>query len=85
MSFSWEHNTDNRDDELADAHDDSTPDEEAASSKLFDHVERGRSCSDIDDVGDHRNQKGIFHTDLLEERGSIVDCKVSTLFSLEND
>lgn len=79
VSFSWEDNTDNGNDELANAHDNSTPDKETASSELFNHVERGRSSNDIDHVGNDRNQEGVAHADLLKESGSVIDCNVSAL------
>lgn len=61
------------DDEFANAHRDSAPEQQAATSEFLDHVEGSRGSRHIDNVHDGRNQEGVLKANLLEEGGSVVD------------
>lgn len=65
--------TDDRHDELADAHGDGTPDEQATASELLNHVERGGGGDHVDDVHNGGHEERVLDADLLEERSAIVD------------
>lgn len=68
--------TDDSNDEFAGAHAQSTPDKERSAAKLLNTVESERRASDVDNSGDHANQKGVFDANLREEGDVVVEDKV---------
>lgn len=73
MALSRGRNTNDCDDKLANAHGDSSPDEQGTPSKLLNHVKRCWCGDYIDDIRDGGYQESVLDTNLLEERGAIVD------------
>lgn len=71
--------SDNGDDELADNHAQSTPEEQSTTTELLHGVERDGSGADVDDGGDHADQEGVFDgSQALEEGGTEVEDEVDT-------
>ena len=62
---------DDRDEELADAHDDGTPDEEWATAEALDTPHAGEGHEDVHDVGCDLGQEGVGDTRVGEERGTV--------------
>ena len=54
-------NADDRDEELADEHAQSTPDEERATTESFDGPEGQRRAADVDESEDERNEESILN------------------------
>lgn len=62
------------DNELRDAHSDSTEHEQRTATPFLDHVETGEGGDDVDDAGDQSDDEGILDAGVLEEGGTVVDC-----------
>lgn len=72
-------NTDNGDDELADQHTESTPDEESTATELLDGVEGNWGGADIDEGEDERDQEGVADsTSRLQEWSRVVKDEVDS-------
>ena len=71
--------TDDGDDELADNHAESTPQEQRTTTDLLNSVERERSGADVDNGGDDAEQEGVLDcAELGEEGGTEVEDEVDT-------
>lgn len=71
--------SDNGDNELADNHAQSTPEEKSTTTELFHGVEGDGSGADIDDGGDHADQERVADgSQALEEGGTEVEDEVDT-------
>ena len=72
-------NTDNGDDEFANQHSQSTPDEDCTTAILLNNVERDGSGADVDKGGDETNEEGVAdRAKFLEEGGTEVENEVDT-------
>jgi hypothetical protein len=72
-------NSDNGNNELADNHAQSTPEEQSTTTELLHGVKRDGSGADVDDGGDHANQEGVADgSQALEEGGTEVEDEVDT-------
>lgn len=71
--------TNDGDDELADDHAESTPDEQGATTELLNGPEGDRGRADVDDGRNHADQEGVVDSvQVREEGGSEVKHKVDT-------
>lgn len=71
--------TDDCDDELANQHAESAPDEQRATAEPLNGIEGDWSGADIDESGDERNEEGVLDgAEGLEEGGAEVEDKVDT-------
>lgn len=72
-------NTDDGDDELADDHAQSTPQEQGTTADLLNHVEGDGGRADVNDGGDHGQEERVLNgAELLEEGGAEVEDEVDT-------
>ena len=72
-------NTDDSNEELADEHTESTPDEEWATAEFLNSVERNWGGADVDQGEDERDQEFVADgTGGLQERGGVVEDEVDT-------
>lgn len=70
---------DNRDDELADGHAESTPDEERTTAKTLHGPEGQRSGAHVDQGGNEGDEEWVVNgSELLEESGAEVEDEVDT-------
>ena len=76
--------TDDGDDVLEDSHGNGAVDEEGTTTKLLNGVEGDRGGANIDNGGDHRDQKWIAQSNLLEEGGVVVEDEIDTSPLLEH-
>lgn len=65
---------DDGDDELRDAHSDSTEHEQRTTTPFLDHVETGEGGDDVDDACDQGDDEGVLDAGVLEEGCAVVDC-----------
>lgn len=71
--------TDDGDDEFAEKHTNSTPDEERSATEAFNSPERHRGRADVDRSGDHTNNEGaLWDMGLRKEGCAIVEDEVDT-------
>lgn len=71
--------TDDGNEELADQHAKSTPDEERTTSKLLNSVERERGRAHVDESKDQRDQEGVADSSSgLQEGSGVVENEVDT-------
>lgn len=74
-----EDGTDDGNNELADDHAQSTPDEDGTTSEALNSPEGERGREDVDQGGDERDQEGVVDNfELLEEGGTKVENEVDT-------
>jgi hypothetical protein len=72
-------NTNDTNNELADQHAESSPDEDGTTSVTLNDVERDRSRADIDQSGDETDEEGVRNrAQSLEESGTKVENEVDT-------
>ena len=64
-------NADDRDEVLADTHDDGTPDEERATTETLNTPHAGNGHEDVDNVGGNLGQEGVLDTRVGEERSTV--------------
>lgn len=68
--------TDNRNDELAKAHADSSNEKELAATKALDTPDTRKGHEHVDDVGRNSDKEAVFDARILEERCAIVENEV---------
>ena len=72
-------NTDNSDDEFANQHSQSTPNEDCTTAVLLNDVEGDGSRADVDEGGDETDEEGVVdRAKFLEESGTEVEDEVDT-------